>query len=163
MAANTQLSCLSSWGGFSCRRTYVFPVVGRWPFVVRNFRFADDRQPMTDDCLHQDDFETPGISPRSANPRKHRRHRPNLRRYARGRPQILQRLCLRVENFGFLASLTRFAVVAKTQLLALPCRDGACPVSDAASRVSTLTLETACPNASVMPGSGHRSAPWSRS
>ena len=37
---------------------------------------------------------------------------PNLRRYARGRPQILQRLCRRVENFGFLASFTRFAVVA---------------------------------------------------
>jgi hypothetical protein len=42
--------------------------------------------------------------------------------YARGRPQILQRLCLRVENLaGFLfcgftelsaPSLTRFAVVA---------------------------------------------------
>jgi len=36
-----------------------------------------------------------------------------LRKKARGRPQILQRLCLRVENFGFLASFTRFAVVAK--------------------------------------------------
>src|SRR5215470_100342 len=66
---------------------------------------------------YQDDFETPGISPRKAKPRKHRRQIPNLRRYARGRPQILQRLCLRVENFGFLASLTRFAVVAKNQLL----------------------------------------------
>ena len=29
---------------------------------------------------YQDDFETPGISPRSANPRKHRRQIPNLRR-----------------------------------------------------------------------------------
>jgi hypothetical protein len=48
---------------------------------------------------------------------------PNFRRYARGRPQILQRLCLRVENFGFFtfcgftllsaASFTLFAVVAK--------------------------------------------------
>jgi hypothetical protein len=28
-------------------------------------------------------------------------------------------LCLREENFGFLASLTRFAVVAKNQLLVL--------------------------------------------
>src|SRR6202030_1554247 len=46
--------------------------------------------------FYQDDFETPGISPRSAKPRKHRRQRPNLRRYARGRPQILQRSCLRV-------------------------------------------------------------------
>jgi hypothetical protein len=63
--------------------------------------------------FYQDDFETPGISPRNANCRKHRRHRPNFRKNARGRPQILQRLCLRVENFGFLASFTRFAVVAK--------------------------------------------------
>src|SRR5271154_6086663 len=62
---------------------------------------------------YQDDFETPGISPRNARPRKHKRQRPNLRRNARGRPQIWQRLCLRDENLGFLASLTRFAVVAK--------------------------------------------------
>jgi hypothetical protein len=51
---------------------------------------------------YQDDLETPGISPRNANPRKHSRQMPNLRRKARGRPQILQRLCLRVENLGFL-------------------------------------------------------------
>src|SRR5450631_1176175 len=61
---------------------------------------------------YQLDLTTPGISPRSANWRKHKRHRPNLRRYARGRPQILQRLCWRLENFGLRASLTRFAVVA---------------------------------------------------
>jgi hypothetical protein len=46
-----------------------------------------------------------------------------LRKKARGRPQILQRLCLREENFGFFTfcglvllsvpSFTRFAVVAK--------------------------------------------------
>jgi hypothetical protein len=57
---------------------------------------------------------------------------PNLRMYARGRPQILQRLCLRVENLGFFTlcgltllsapSLTRFAVVAKNQLLAFALR-----------------------------------------
>jgi hypothetical protein len=62
--------------------------------------------------LYQEDFETPGISPRSANWRKHNRQMPNFRRKARGRPHSLQRLCLRVENLGFLASLTRFAVVA---------------------------------------------------
>jgi len=62
-------------------------------------------------CYH-DDFETPGISPRSASPRKQRRQMPNLRRNARGRPHNWQRLCLRLENLGFLASLTRFAVVA---------------------------------------------------
>jgi hypothetical protein len=74
---------------------------------------------------YQDDFETPGISPRNTSPRKHRRQMPNLRKYPRGRPQILQRLCRRVENFGrgcclprassnffsIFASLTRFAVV----------------------------------------------------
>src|SRR5690242_17955163 len=77
--------------------------------------------------FYQDDFETPGISPRNAKPRKHKRQIPNLRRYARGRPHSLQRLCRRVENFGrtllslarassnffwIFASLTRFAVVA---------------------------------------------------
>src|SRR5580704_10873300 len=54
-------------------------------------------------CLpeyYQDDFETPGISPRNAKPRKHSRQMPNLRRNARGRPQIWQRLCRRVENLG---------------------------------------------------------------
>jgi hypothetical protein len=73
-------------------------------------------------ATHHDDFETPGISPRNASPRKHKRQIPNFRKYPRGRPQILQRLCLRVENFGFFTlrgltllsapSLTRFAVVA---------------------------------------------------
>jgi hypothetical protein len=63
--------------------------------------------------FYHEDFETPGISPRSASWRKHKRQMPNLRRNARGRPHSLQRLCLRVENFGFFASLTRFAVVAK--------------------------------------------------
>jgi hypothetical protein len=78
-------------------------------------------------CYH-DDFATPGISPRNASPRKHKRHMPNLRRKARGRPQIWQRLCRREENFGvfalavratsnffsIFASLTRFAVVMKS-------------------------------------------------
>jgi len=61
--------------------------------------------------FYQDDFETPGISPLSASPRKHKRQIPNFRKKARGRPQILQRLCLREENLGFFASFTRFAVV----------------------------------------------------
>jgi hypothetical protein len=62
--------------------------------------------------FYQDDFETPGISPLSASERKHKRQMPNFRRKARGRPHSLQRLCRRLENLGFLASLTRFAVVA---------------------------------------------------
>jgi hypothetical protein len=61
---------------------------------------------------YQDDFMTPGISPFSANPRKHKRQMPNFRKNARGRPHRLQRLCWREENFGFLLSFTRFAVVA---------------------------------------------------
>src|SRR5476649_2301176 len=61
---------------------------------------------------YQLDLTTPGISPLSARPRKHRRQQPNLRRNARGRPQSWQRLCWRDLNFGTLASLTRFAVVA---------------------------------------------------
>ena len=57
-------------------------------------------------------MQTPGISPFSANPRKQSLQMPNLRRKARGRPQSLQRLCCREENFGFLLSLAIFAVVA---------------------------------------------------
>src|SRR5437016_12490244 len=74
-------------------------------------------EPAVTDCpkpllLYQDDLETPGISPFGARPRKHRRQRPNLRRYARGRPQMLQRLRCWVENLGFLLVLAIFAVVA---------------------------------------------------
>jgi hypothetical protein len=61
---------------------------------------------------YQELLETPGISPLSARPRKHKRQRPNLRRKARGRPQIEQRLRCWVENFGFLFVLAIFAVVA---------------------------------------------------
>jgi hypothetical protein len=61
---------------------------------------------------YQLDFTTPGISPLSANERKHKRQMPNFRRYPRGRPQSLHRLCLRELNFGFRASFTLFAVVA---------------------------------------------------
>jgi hypothetical protein len=48
----------------------------------------------------------------SASPRKHKRQRPNLRRKARGRPQMEQRLRCWVENLGFLFVLAIFAVVA---------------------------------------------------
>jgi hypothetical protein len=61
---------------------------------------------------YQDDLLTPGISPLSASPRKQSLQMPNLRRKARGRPQSWQRLCCRVENFGFFLSLAIFAVVA---------------------------------------------------
>src|ERR1700737_305993 len=62
--------------------------------------------------VYQLDLTAPGISPLSARLRKQRRQQPNLRRKARGRPQSWQRLCWRDLNFGFFASLTRFAVVA---------------------------------------------------
>ena len=41
---------------------------------------------------YQDDLVTPGISPSSASSLKQMRHKPNRRRYPRGRPQRLQRL-----------------------------------------------------------------------
>jgi hypothetical protein len=63
---------------------------------------------------YQLDLVTPGISPFSAKLRKHSRQTPNFRRNARGRPHSWQRLCLRLLNFGFRASFTRFAVVAIT-------------------------------------------------
>src|ERR1700687_287715 len=71
--------------------------------------------------FYQLDLTTPGISPLRASERKQRRHTPNLRRNARGRPQSWQRLCWRDLNFGFLASLTRFAVVAMFFALYLWC------------------------------------------
>jgi hypothetical protein len=49
---------------------------------------------------HQLALRTPGISPRRAISRKQIRQRPNLRRYARARPQRLQRLYARTPNFG---------------------------------------------------------------
>src|SRR5437763_16937556 len=72
-----------------------------WPCLVRRLTRAIYAHP------YQDDFETPGISPRNASPRKHRRQIPNLRRNARGRPQMLQRLCRRVENLGLGSFLSR--------------------------------------------------------
>src|SRR5271165_5308354 len=79
---------------------------------LRNYRLTEGRV-----VSYQEDFATPGISPRNASPRKHRRQRPNLRRYARGRPQILQRLCCRVENLGFLFALATCDVLAIISLL----------------------------------------------
>src|SRR5918993_1586189 len=52
------------------------------------------------------------MSPSSASLRKQSRHSANLRRNARGRPQRLQRFRSRILNFGVLASLAIFAVVA---------------------------------------------------
>src|SRR5258708_1603199 len=80
---------------------------------MRSLEVACGRQPRAGTGLfYQLDLTTPGISPLSARPRKQRRQTPNLRRKARGRPQSWQRLCWRDLNFGFFASLTRFAVVA---------------------------------------------------
>jgi hypothetical protein len=56
------------------RRASYF-VVGRGPWSQRPSLTTDDRR-----LSYQDDFETPGISPRSANPRKQSRQMPNLRR-----------------------------------------------------------------------------------
>src|SRR5229473_3772761 len=56
-------------------------------------------------CHHQLDFVTPGMRPSAASVRKQIRHMPNLRRYARGRPQMRHRLCRRTLNFGCARSL----------------------------------------------------------
>ena len=71
---------------------------------------------------YQLDLTTPGISPLRASPRKQRRHTPNFRRNALGRPQSWQRLCWRDLNFGLRASLTRFAVVAIVCTLYSTCK-----------------------------------------
>jgi hypothetical protein len=62
-------------------------------------------------------FVTPGIFPSSAIFRKQILHMPNFRRYPRGRPQILQRLCLRTPYFGVLFAFTTIAKRAKRALL----------------------------------------------
>src|SRR6476646_4438645 len=103
-----------------CKTGYWFLVLGPsltvfgrshklFSFSTSLFAQAKYQLPNTN---YQELFETPGISPLSARPRKHKRQRPNLRRKARGRPQMLQRLRCWVENFGFLFVLAIFAVVA---------------------------------------------------
>jgi hypothetical protein len=76
-------------------------------------------------ALYQLAFVTPGISPASASCRKQIRHKENLRKNPRGRPQRLQRFRRRVLNLtgvpaflpaaisaSFFSSLAIFAVVA---------------------------------------------------
>jgi hypothetical protein len=50
---------------------------------------------------YQLDLVTPVTSPFEARDRKQIRQTPNLRRKARGRPQMLQRLYIRTSNLGF--------------------------------------------------------------
>src|SRR5260370_25912320 len=54
---------------------------------------------------HQLDFVTPGMRPSAASWRKQMRHMPNLRRNARGRPQMRQRLWNRTLYLGWTRSL----------------------------------------------------------
>ena len=62
---------------------------------------------------YQDDFETPGISPLQRQAAEAQAADAELAQKAARPSADPQRLCLRDENFGFRASLTRFAVVAK--------------------------------------------------
>jgi hypothetical protein len=55
---------------------------------------------------------TPGTTPLWAFSRKQIRHIANFRKKPRGRPQTLQRLCLRTENFGTRVALTIMLVFA---------------------------------------------------
>src|SRR5207302_6772232 len=78
-------------------------------------RIADDACPRLarslGRCLdcgrhHQLDFVTPGMRPSAASVRKQMRHMPNLRRNARGRPQMRQRLWNLTLNLGW--TMSRF-------------------------------------------------------
>jgi hypothetical protein len=70
-------------------------------------------------CAYQLAFLTPGIFPSKAIDRKQILHTPNLRRYARGRPQILHRLYFLVVNFGTLFDFTTRAFRATFHLMVL--------------------------------------------
>src|SRR3984957_15270452 len=94
------------------------------PASKPNQRCCNQPAPVPPKPTYQLDLTTPGISPFSASERKQRRQTPNLRRNARGRPQSWQRLCWRDLNFGFFASLTRFAVVAIVFALYLVTKSG---------------------------------------
>src|SRR5271166_2204462 len=96
-------------------------------FALRGVCVRTSRDGLTNysATTYQLDFITPGISPFSASPRKHRRQMPNLRRNARGRPQILQRLCCRVENLGFLFALATCDVLAIVSFLAVSSQPSA--------------------------------------
>src|SRR5512136_2894242 len=67
---------------------------------------------LIDESPYQLDLITPVTSPRSARLRKQMRHIWNMRRYARGRPQIGQRLYLRTGNFGFRRACAIFESLA---------------------------------------------------
>ena len=62
---------------------------------------------------YQLDFTTPGMRPLRAFSRKQMRHMPNLRIYARERPQVLQRLYSRTLNFCERLAFTIQDVFAK--------------------------------------------------
>src|ERR1044071_5118044 len=66
---------------------------------------------------HQLDLMTPGMSPRRASSRKQSRHISNLRRYARARPQRLQRLLMRTLNLIFLGSLSTSLLIDSSSIL----------------------------------------------
>ena len=80
-----------------------------------NSSFTDNQPPIT---VHQDAFRTPGIIPNNANSRKQIRQTPKRRRYARDRPQRLQRLCACTLNFGlrFAFSIQDFFAIDNYQI-----------------------------------------------
>jgi hypothetical protein len=72
---------------------------------------------MLSPCSYQLDLRTPGNSPLRAMLRKQIRQRPNLRKKARGRPQMGQRLYARELNLGLRDAFTSNDVRAKVYLL----------------------------------------------
>src|SRR5215469_14069773 len=71
--------------------------------VSKIVRACSERETRNSRLFYQLDLETPGISPRSANWRKHRRQIPKRRRKARGRPHSPQRLWRRLVKTLFFA------------------------------------------------------------
>src|SRR3954451_3290300 len=73
---------------------------------------------------YQLDFVMPGMKPLCASWRRHRRHRPNLRYTARGRPHRRQRECWRVLYLGVRCEATILDVLAIREVLSCLCGDG---------------------------------------
>src|SRR6478735_4905609 len=65
----------------------------------------------------------PGMKPLCASWRRHRRHRPNLRYTARGRPHRRQRECWRVLYLGVRCEATILDVLAIREVLSCLCGD----------------------------------------
>src|SRR3972149_8005993 len=85
-------------------------------------------------------FNTPGSSPAKARCRKQIRQSWNLRMKARGRPQILHRLCFCALYFGSLRDFCTLESLAKKDLHRVHCRGKGIPSSSKSLRASWSLL-----------------------